>query len=107
MLLGVVFITKTKTASSENNLLPPIFTMGELWNIIQTDSGSYGRTFNLFFLTISGNWLYDYRTNNPSDVYYYPYVVFDNKVPIGPVKYPNKKTKKWNERAKEPNEMSQ
>ena len=49
MLFGVVFITKTKKASSENNLLPHIFTMGELWNIIQTDSGSYGRTFNLFF----------------------------------------------------------
>ena len=52
MLFGVVFIEKNAKDikwSSEKYLLCHIFTMGALWNMIQTDSGNYSEGIQLSF----------------------------------------------------------
>ena len=71
MLFCIIFMGKnaksSTKASSEKDILPHIYRMGALQDIIQTDSGSYSAGLQFLFLTIFGNWSHDHSLNNLSD----------------------------------------
>ena len=67
ILFGVVFMGKNakrlKKVTYEKHSLPHISTMGALWNIIQTDSGSHSAGLQLLSLAIFSNWSCDHHPN--------------------------------------------
>ena len=69
MLFGVVFMEKNvkykKKRSAFENLLPHISITEALYNIIQTDSGSYSAGLQFLFLTILGNVSCDHHPSIP------------------------------------------
>ena len=67
ILFGVVFMgenaKRLKKVTYEKHSSPHISTMGALYNIIQTYSGSYSARLRLLFLAIFSNWSCDHHPN--------------------------------------------